>query len=42
MSFKAGQKIQVIKIGKGDWWIGLTTEDGRRGHFPINFMQHDD
>lgn len=41
LSFKAGQKINVLKVRDKDWWLG-TTEDGRRGHFPINYMKHDE
>ena len=41
LQFKAGQRIQVLKIREKDWWVG-STEDGRRGLFPINFMKRDD
>ena len=41
LSFKAGQKIRVLKIREKDWWVG-STDDGRRGLFPINFMKRDD
>lgn len=41
LCFKAGQKIQVLKVREKDWWIGAT-EDGCKGLFPINFMRRDD
>ena len=41
LTFKAGQKIKVLKIREKDWWVG-STEDGRKGLFPINFMKRDD
>ena len=31
----------MLKIREKDWWVG-STEDGRRGLFPINFMKRDD
>lgn len=41
LHFKAGQKIQVIKIRDNNWWLGAT-EDGLKGLFPINFMKRDE
>ena len=38
LSFKAGDKISVLKVRDKEWWQGMT-EDGKKGQFPTNYMK---
>jgi amphiphysin len=38
ISFSAGDTIQVFSM-EGDWWLGCTTTNKKKGHFPNNFVQ---
>ena len=38
LSFKKGEKLQIINNADGDWWLARSMATGQEGYIPSNYV----
>nr|4OMQ_A Chain A, Proto-oncogene tyrosine-protein kinase Src [Gallus gallus] len=38
LSFKKGERLQIVNNTEGDWWLAHSLTTGRTGYIPSNYV----
>nr|5I11_A Chain A, Proto-oncogene tyrosine-protein kinase Src [Gallus gallus] len=42
LSFKKGERLQIVNNSEGDWWLAHSLTTGRTGYIPSNYVAPSD